>query len=98
MSSVYLVIHEQLPTDAMHMDDCAGGEIIETVNTSIIAAYTTEAKAQAKAREYFFETLRFTDSGKSEQGGYHWSASGDNVEDCETMDEEVYVSQRQLCS
>mmetsp|Transcript_1016 Transcript_1016/g.2835 ORF Transcript_1016/g.2835 Transcript_1016/m.2835 type:complete len:94 (-) Transcript_1016:273-554(-) len=92
MPSVFLVIHDRLPTYSMYFrEDNMYSEPIETVNTQIVAVYTSHRRAQAKARRYFRDTLGYSDNGESENGGYYYSADG-----CETWDEEVYVVEQRV--
>ena len=76
----------------MYFRDDMYSEPIQTVNATVVGVYTTRAKAEAKARRYFSNTLGLTDSGESENGGYHFMAEGD----CGTWDEEVYVEAETL--
>jgi hypothetical protein len=88
---VHLVIHQKLPTYSMYLDDVPYSEPIETVNAEVVGVYSTYAKAEAAAAEYFFNTLGLTDHGESQNGYYYCSATHMEDFDTGTWDEEVFV-------
>ena len=64
-------------------------EPIETVNSTIVGVYKTEAEAERSARKYFFRTLGLKDSGESVNGGYLSSPDDATPGD---WDEDVWVN------
>jgi hypothetical protein len=95
MPSVYLVLHQNLPTYSMYLSRVPYSEPIETVNATVVGVYKTLAKAETAASECFFQTRGLTDSGESENGGYYYESSDDGG-DCGTWDEEVYVQEEKV--
>ena len=93
MTTVYLVIHQNLPTYSMYFRDDVYSEPISTVNSQVIGVYKSYKKAEKAAKEYFFETLGHEDSGDSENGGYHYR---DDNGDCGTWEEEVFIEPNTL--
>jgi len=89
--TVYLVVHDLLPTYSMYFDNDVYSKPIETVNSTIVGVYTTEAKAEIAAERYFFNTLGYHDNGTSTLGGYYYSNPEGNSG---TWDEEVYVTRQ----
>jgi hypothetical protein len=71
-STVYLVIHQKLPTYDMYLNPAQYSEPIQTVNAQVVGVYSTSAMAE-KAMQ-FFGTLGLADNGGSENGGYNCSA------------------------
>lgn len=87
-TTIYLVIHDKLPTYSMYLHNRPYSEPIETVNSNVVSAHSTYKAAKKAAGHHFFQNLEYQDSGKSENGGYHYSPPDG---DCGTWDEEVYV-------
>ena len=71
----------------MYFRDDVYSEPIGTVNATVVGVYSTHNKAFEAARSYFFQRLGLNDSGKSENGGFYFSAT-ENHGDCGTWDEE----------
>lgn len=91
---VYLVIHDLLPTYSMYINRAPYSEEIETVNSKVVAVFSSRSAAEAKAEDYFFETLGLEDNGDSDSG-YKWSAI-EGGGDCNEFDQEVYVEERSV--
>ena len=87
---IYLVMHVKRPTYSMYCPDNVCSELINTVNTMVIGVYKSRHKANEAAREYFFKTLEYQDSGESDEDDYYFGAV-ENGGGRGTWDEEVYV-------
>lgn len=78
----------------MYMNRVPYSEPIETVNVEVVGVYSTEKEAEKAVKRYFLKTLKLTDNGESENGGYYCSADDIKDSDAGTWDEEVLVSCR----
>lgn len=96
MTTVYLVIHQKLPTYSMYLSRVPYSAPIETVNAEVVGVYDTYKKAKKAAKRYFTRTLGLTDNGESENNGYYAAAIDMEDSDCGTWDEEVFVEDRNV--
>ncbi len=84
MFSVWLVMHELLPTYSMYVNAQCGG------------VYRTEASAVAAANRYVDEIFEGGDVDRDDENGcYEWSA-GTNGSDDGTWDQRVFVERQAL--
>ncbi|EJK47760.1 hypothetical protein THAOC_33499 [Thalassiosira oceanica] len=71
----------------MYINRAPYSEEIETVNSKVVAVFSSRSAAEAKAEDYFFESLGLEDNGDSDSG-YKWSAI-EGGGDCNEFDQEV---------
>ena len=72
------------------MNRAPWSEPIETINAEVVAAFSSEDEADAKARDYFFSTLGLSNNKQIDYHGYFWSTENGGG-DTSTFDEEFFV-------